>query len=88
MPCPRRACPIGSPPGSDEKDFAITDDGGCTCLPPMERAAIGQKPSGIVRPLVRGAALGLALALLVEVVRVAFGPNVHEILPGRVYRAR
>lgn len=51
------------------------------------------QPAQLVRPaarigwvVLRGLVLGLVLALLVEAGRVMFGPNIHTVLPGRVYR--
>lgn len=39
------------------------------------------------RVVVRGWCFGLALALLVEVIRVLFVGNVHTVIPGRVFRS-
>ena len=35
----------------------------------------------------RGLVLGLAVVLILEVVRVLFGGNIHEVVPGRLYRS-
>jgi len=39
------------------------------------------------RPILRGIALGLALAVVTEAVRVTLGRNFHEVIRGRAYRS-
>jgi hypothetical protein len=41
----------------------------------------------LVRALAKGVVLGAALAVGLEAIRVLLGNNLHEVVPGRVYRA-